>query len=150
MSAIVGTADNVEELAKAHAPEDALSAPLAEKEVIVEEKTPAPHVSSDGREYPTEEEERTLRRVSDKVPWTAYTVAFVELCERFSYYGTIAVCMSRSGLDSGLSERLTMESTSHQLHPAATSSWIPDRCRPRGPVRRPGQGAARLHRIVPL
>lgn len=47
----------------------------------------------DGFEYPTEEEENTLRRVSDKIPWPAYTVAFVELCERFSYYGTTAVCM---------------------------------------------------------
>lgn len=35
----------------------------------------------------------TLRRVSGQVPWTAYTIAFVELCERFSYYGTTAVCM---------------------------------------------------------
>lgn len=33
----------------------------------------------------------TLRRVSGQVPWTAYTIAFVELCERFSYYGTTAV-----------------------------------------------------------
>lgn len=40
---------------------------------------------------PTEEEMRTLRRVSGKIPWTAFTVAFIELCERFSYYGTTAV-----------------------------------------------------------
>jgi POT family proton-dependent oligopeptide transporter len=32
------------------------------------------------------------------VHWTAYTVAFVELCERFSYYGTTAVCMYRAAL----------------------------------------------------
>ncbi|PVI02540.1 PTR2-domain-containing protein [Periconia macrospinosa] len=38
-------------------------------------------------EEPTEEDLRTLRRVSGKIPWTAYTVAFVELCERFGYYG---------------------------------------------------------------
>jgi proton-dependent oligopeptide transporter, POT family len=30
----------------------------------------------------------TLPRVSDKIPWRVYTVAFVELCERFSNYGT--------------------------------------------------------------
>ncbi|KAI9846111.1 MAG: hypothetical protein M1837_004367 [Sclerophora amabilis] len=42
-------------------------------------------------EYPTEEDIRTLRRVSGKIPWPAFTVAFVELCERFSYYGTTAV-----------------------------------------------------------
>ncbi|KAL4738013.1 POT family-domain-containing protein [Aspergillus similis] len=44
-----------------------------------------------GREYPTEQELNTLRRVSGKVRWTAYTIAFVELCERFSYHGTTAV-----------------------------------------------------------
>ena len=41
---------------------------------------------------PTDEELHTLRRVSGKVPWTAYTVAFVELVERFSFYGTTVVC----------------------------------------------------------
>ncbi|KAK6349409.1 hypothetical protein TWF696_005694 [Orbilia brochopaga] len=40
---------------------------------------------------PTEEEMTTLRHVSDKIPWNAYTIAFVELCERFSYYGTTVV-----------------------------------------------------------
>ncbi|KAN0081888.1 POT family domain containing protein [Elaphomyces granulatus] len=40
---------------------------------------------------PTDEELQTLRRISGKIPWTAFTVAFVELCERFSYYGTVAV-----------------------------------------------------------
>lgn len=42
-------------------------------------------------EYPTEEELHQLRRVSDKIPWMVYTIAFVELCERFSYYGTTVV-----------------------------------------------------------
>ncbi|KAL4956726.1 POT family-domain-containing protein [Aspergillus filifer] len=46
---------------------------------------------SQGREYPNPEELNTLRRVSGKVRWTAYTIAFVELCERFSYFGTTAV-----------------------------------------------------------
>ncbi|KAJ5995883.1 hypothetical protein N7481_002860 [Penicillium waksmanii] len=40
---------------------------------------------------PTDEELATLRRVSGKLPWQTFTVAFVELCERFSYYGTTAV-----------------------------------------------------------
>ncbi|PGG98225.1 hypothetical protein AJ79_08934 [Helicocarpus griseus UAMH5409] len=43
------------------------------------------------REIPTEEEARTLRRVPDKIPYIAFSIAFVELCERFSYYGTIVV-----------------------------------------------------------
>lgn len=50
-----------------------------------------PH--GDGDEAPTEAEFHTLRRVPDKIPWRAYTIAFVELCERFSYYGTTVVCM---------------------------------------------------------
>lgn len=46
------------------------------------------------KEYPNEEDLRTLRRVPGKISWITYTVAFVELCERFSYYGTTAVCKS--------------------------------------------------------
>ncbi|KAJ5160750.1 peptide transporter ptr2 [Penicillium canariense] len=41
--------------------------------------------------YPNEDDLRNLRRIAGHVPWTTYTVAFVELCERFSYYGTTAV-----------------------------------------------------------
>ncbi|PFH56246.1 hypothetical protein XA68_16838 [Ophiocordyceps unilateralis] len=40
----------------------------------------------DGR--PTDEEMKSLRRVSGKIMWSMWTIAFVELCERFSYYGT--------------------------------------------------------------
>ncbi|RCI08656.1 hypothetical protein L249_4640 [Ophiocordyceps polyrhachis-furcata BCC 54312] len=40
----------------------------------------------DGR--PTQEEMHSLRRVSGKIMWSMWTIAFVELCERFSYYGT--------------------------------------------------------------
>ncbi|KAL0581439.1 hypothetical protein V5O48_000593 [Marasmius crinis-equi] len=45
----------------------------------------------DGLEFPTEEERLTLRRVADKVPWNAFSIAFVEMAERFSYYGTSVV-----------------------------------------------------------
>ncbi|KAJ5108039.1 hypothetical protein N7456_004714 [Penicillium angulare] len=44
-----------------------------------------------GDEDPTQEElhgPTALRRVSAPIPWAVYTVAYVELCERFSYYGT--------------------------------------------------------------
>lgn len=44
--------------------------------------------------FPTEEEWATLPRVAGAIPWTAWTVASVEFVERFSYYGTSAVCMS--------------------------------------------------------
>lgn len=43
--------------------------------------------------FPTEEEWATLPRVAGSIPWTAWTVAIVEFVERFSYYGTSAVCM---------------------------------------------------------
>lgn len=38
-------------------------------------------------DQPTEEELATLRIVSDKIPWAAFLVAVIELCERFTYYG---------------------------------------------------------------
>ncbi|KAF1980936.1 MFS peptide transporter [Aulographum hederae CBS 113979] len=37
------------------------------------------------------EDLKSLRRVAGKIPWTSYTIAFVEFCERFSYYGTTTV-----------------------------------------------------------
>ncbi|KAI9883476.1 MAG: hypothetical protein M1823_004766 [Watsoniomyces obsoletus] len=36
---------------------------------------------------PTEEEARTLVRVSDKLPWSAGLIAVIEVCERFAFYG---------------------------------------------------------------
>ncbi|KAH7009978.1 POT family-domain-containing protein [Ilyonectria destructans] len=42
----------------------------------------------DHDDTPTEEDLRTLRRVSGVIKWSMYTIAFVELCERFSYYGS--------------------------------------------------------------
>ncbi|KAL2855569.1 PTR2-domain-containing protein [Aspergillus pseudodeflectus] len=41
--------------------------------------------------HPTKEEMQTLRRVAGPLNWISFSVAFVELCERFSYYGTTAV-----------------------------------------------------------
>lgn len=45
-----------------------------------------------GEEYPTAEELQTLERVQGPITWIIYTIAFIELCERFAYYGTTAVC----------------------------------------------------------
>lgn len=42
---------------------------------------------------PTKEDLATLRRVSEKIPLKAYTIAFVELVERLSFYGTTQVCI---------------------------------------------------------
>lgn len=36
---------------------------------------------------PTEEEYETLRKVAGSLPWSAFLVAAIELCERFAYYG---------------------------------------------------------------
>ncbi|KAK2757413.1 oligopeptide transporter [Colletotrichum kahawae] len=44
-----------------------------------------------GEIYPTLEEQATLRRVHGKVSWLIYSIGFVEMCERFAYYGTTAV-----------------------------------------------------------
>ncbi|KAH9884374.1 PTR2-domain-containing protein [Xylariomycetidae sp. FL2044] len=44
------------------------------------------HPTADGDE-PNEHERKTLRRIGDKLPWSAFTIAIVELCERFTYYG---------------------------------------------------------------
>jgi proton-dependent oligopeptide transporter, POT family len=38
-------------------------------------------------EEPTEYEKRTLRRVGENLPASAFLIAIVELCERFTYYG---------------------------------------------------------------
>ncbi|KAI4168373.1 MAG: hypothetical protein LQ343_006458 [Gyalolechia ehrenbergii] len=90
------------EVSKANAPQvtDVPAAPgiMNEKSLIIPEEF-SPSVShrkgsyadDDGKEYPTEEEVESLRRVCGTVPWSSYTIAFVELCERFSYYGTIVV-----------------------------------------------------------
>lgn len=49
-------------------------------------------IYSEDSDAPSLEELHTLRRVRDHINWKAYTIAFVELCERFSYYGTTVVC----------------------------------------------------------
>ncbi|KAJ5569355.1 hypothetical protein N7450_011841 [Penicillium hetheringtonii] len=59
--------------------------------IVVESSPPYEENVDDLKMIPTDEELATLRRVSGSLPWTTFTVAFVELCERFSYYGTTAV-----------------------------------------------------------
>ncbi|KAK4951825.1 peptide transporter ptr2 [Elasticomyces elasticus] len=59
------------------------SLPLNEKSHMTDvEEQP----TEEGQE-PTEHEKKTLRRIGDKFPMSAYLVAVVELCERFTYYG---------------------------------------------------------------
>ncbi|KAF3925828.1 hypothetical protein ABW20_dc0102840 [Dactylellina cionopaga] len=78
----------------------ALAVPLDEKHQRHAEMVPPVYDDHEGthgafdreeEDAATEEEIHTLRHVSDVIPWNAYTIAFVELCERFSYYGTTVV-----------------------------------------------------------
>lgn len=55
--------------------------------------TPEELVGPNGERYPTAEDWSTLRRVYGKVNWMIYVIGIVEMCERFAYYGTTAVCM---------------------------------------------------------
>ncbi|KAJ5129149.1 Major facilitator superfamily domain general substrate transporter [Penicillium bovifimosum] len=79
------------EVAKSHAATHDIGLDEKLDPVTVTSGTDGSYDEALDRVYPTDEELNTLRRISDKVPWSAYTVAFVELCERFSYYGTTAV-----------------------------------------------------------
>lgn len=49
-------------------------------------------IGPNGEQLPTDEEWATLRRVYGKVNWMIYIIGIVEMCERFAYYGTTAVC----------------------------------------------------------
>ncbi|CCF59432.1 hypothetical protein KAFR_0H00230 [Kazachstania africana CBS 2517] len=49
-----------------------------------------PDYQEEGYEMPTEEELRTLRHVSGRIPFRCFLIAVVELSERFSYYGLSA------------------------------------------------------------
>ncbi|ORY71399.1 POT family-domain-containing protein [Pseudomassariella vexata] len=51
-------------------------------------QSPSSQVLEQFDDAPSEEDMHTLRRVSGKINWAAYTIAFCELCERFSYYGS--------------------------------------------------------------
>lgn len=45
------------------------------------------HHDEVSRPEPTEEDWKTLREVSDKLPTSAFLVIIIEFCERFTYYG---------------------------------------------------------------
>lgn len=69
--------------------------PAQEKTDAVPNYAEADGASEDsGDVYPTDEEMTTLRHVHGKVSWLIYSIGFVELVERFAYYGTTTVCKS--------------------------------------------------------
>ena len=55
--------------------------------IAVQDKKSSASLPSLEADEPTMEEKATLRRVSDKLPWSTFLVAVIELCERFTYYG---------------------------------------------------------------
>lgn len=74
---------------KTHRPEDLSGGPLSVAPPVYQ---PVSHdstviTSSQDGEEPTDSEKEALRRVSDRLPISAWFVAVVELAERFSYYG---------------------------------------------------------------
>lgn len=69
------------------------SAETAKASAIIE-KQESYTSTSDVEQYPTAEDWATLRRVYGKVDWMIYVIGIVEMCERFAYYGTTAVCKS--------------------------------------------------------
>ena len=69
--------------------QDAEKAPQFKADVEALAKARSSSLSSGDDRYPapTLEERMTLRKVSDRVPWIAYTLCVVEFAERASYYG---------------------------------------------------------------
>lgn len=98
MSAVIG--DDLAAMAEARRP-SIVHHPIEDEKAAMygdsKELSASHRASSDGEgmtadgDEPTMAEMKTLRRVSGKIPWTAWTITFIEFCERFSYYGTTAV-----------------------------------------------------------
>jgi len=85
--------------------------------------------------FPTEEEWATLPRVAGSIPWQAWTVAAVEFVERFSYYGTSAVCMSNIERNPGYStDNVTVVNFIQKDLPPGSKSGA-------GFLKKPGSGA---------
>jgi proton-dependent oligopeptide transporter, POT family len=64
-----------------------LSSNGIELRCIGEEAITSSASDSDSGTEPTELEKKELRHVGESLPYAAWLVAFVELCERFTYYG---------------------------------------------------------------
>ena len=65
-----------------------------EKEPVKQEESTSGEISSDKDDIdtpvggePNAREQRTLKRVGERLPWAVFLVAIIELCERFTYYG---------------------------------------------------------------
>ncbi|KAI0729908.1 POT family-domain-containing protein [Fomitopsis betulina] len=65
---------------------------------------------------PSQEDLATLRRISEKIPIKVYTIAFVELVERLSFYGTTQVFVNF------IQQPNPGTSTGKALHPSAADA----------------------------
>jgi sulfur transfer complex TusBCD TusB component (DsrH family) len=80
-----------------------------------------------GEVYPSKKDLETLRRVKGHISPIIYTIAFIELCERFAYYGTTAVCrLSASHIN--LKLEYVLSTCSRQLHPTTSPTRVDHRC----------------------
>ncbi|GMK57468.1 hypothetical protein CspeluHIS016_0403020 [Cutaneotrichosporon spelunceum] len=72
-----------------------ISSEKKHEEGVAQVSSASEHLDPDdphyGDEFPTEDEVAHLDRVPDRVPWSTYMVAYIELAERFSYYGCTVV-----------------------------------------------------------
>ena len=59
----------------------------AEKALAEEKRDPESGEETPEGEEPNEYEKQHLRRVGENLPASAFLIAIVELCERFTYYG---------------------------------------------------------------
>lgn len=102
--------------------------------VIVEKENPnisSTSLTSFESDEPTEEERRTLRKVADKLPWSAFLVAVIELCERFTYYGLSGPFQNYiensyhdpSGLPGALGEKQKLDCLSKLMISRSGSEW---------------------------
>ncbi|KAI3331085.1 POT family protein [Ustulina deusta] len=102
MSTNGGKSHDVVEAARHDAPVIGEKAPLTGRDDIINPKDDSGAVASgsdtdeplrgpNGEEYPSKRDLETLRRVKGHISPIIYTIAFIELCERFAYYGTTAV-----------------------------------------------------------
>ncbi|PKX90380.1 peptide MFS transporter [Aspergillus novofumigatus IBT 16806] len=81
----MSTRDHEVEATQPHLQDNVVSeVALNEKDPYAVEK--APLETPDGEE-PTAEEAKNLRHIAENLPVSAWLVAIVELCERFTYYG---------------------------------------------------------------
>ena len=96
---IIDTYNRLHQAELRNTEKDASGAPLpAPVTEPVTERSPSFHdkISSDASltpdgEEPTEEEKATLTHVGEALPASAWLVAVIEFCERFTYYGVSGI-----------------------------------------------------------